>query len=99
MIVLLPPQAGDARDLPGCAGRDEAKIARVDDRVASRGDKRAPPPGPLAAERPAVTGKRRDPDERGDRRGRQPPERREIAEERAAHDGAEPGTVRSATAG
>ncbi len=53
-------------------------------------DRRAPTPhGPLASERPAIPGERRDTAQCRDRLAVQPPALREIGEERAAHDGAD----------
>jgi len=85
------------RDLPGLTRSDEAKIERSNDRVASGRDQRAhvehgadrrpPPHEPPASPGPAVTGERRDADQRRNLLAVQLTEVGEVRQERAAPDG------------
>ncbi len=90
--------AGHERHLLGCARRDEPKIERSNDHVAASRDERAhvqdgahgraaAPDAPLAPEGPAVTGERGHADQRRDLCAIEPPQLREMCEERATHDG------------
>ena len=92
----------DERDLLGFPRRHEALIEGANHGVSSgsdegaHGERRAhggaaAPDEPCAAARAAVAGERRHAGERGDAFPVQPAKFRELAQERATHDGAHPG--------